>query len=108
MGPSTCEQSLTDIRADIVPHLGHLPLQPLSPADLNRLSERLETQAERPGRCATAGLTCPDHDCSPELEDGLALEAPKGAHGLIHKALSNQSGAAGCPQRRRSDGSADN
>lgn len=72
-----------------MPHLGHLPLQQLSPADLNRLYDRLETQGKRRGRCATAGLTCPDHDCSPELHDGLAPKTLTNVHGLIHKALSD-------------------
>ena len=89
VGLSTWEQYQTYIRAYVVPHLGLLPLQQLSHADLNRLYDRLETQGKRRGRCATAGLTCPDHNCSPELHDGLAPKTLTNVHGLIHKALSD-------------------
>lgn len=56
VGLSTWEQYRTYVRAYVVPYLGEILLQPLAPADLDRLYDRLEAQGKRRGRCATAGI----------------------------------------------------
>jgi integrase len=89
VGLSTWEQYRTYVRAYVVPHLGHVSLQKLTPADLDRLFDRLEAQGKRRGRCATAGVTCRDHDCSPSLHDGIAPKTLTNLHGLLHKALAD-------------------
>ena len=87
VGLSTWEQYRTYVRAYVVPYLGEIPLQQLAPADLDRLYDRLEAQGKRRGRCATAGITCREHDCSPSLHDGIAPKTLTNLHGLLHKAL---------------------
>ena len=59
----------------------------LTPADLDRLYDRLAAPGKRRGRCATAGITCRDHDRSPDLHDGIAPKTLTNVHGLLHKAL---------------------
>lgn len=87
VGLSTWEQYRTYVRAYVVPYLGHVALQQLSPTDLDRLYDRLEAHGKRRGRCAIAGVTCSDHDCSPDLHDGVAPKTLTNLHGLLHKAL---------------------
>jgi integrase len=87
VGLSTWEQYRTYVRAYVVPYLGEIALQQLAPADLDRLYDRLEAQGKRRGRCATAGVTCREHDCSPALHDGIAPKTLANLHGLVHKAL---------------------
>jgi integrase len=89
VGLSTWEQYRTYVRAYVVPHLGHDSLQKLTPADLDRLYDRLEAQGKRRGRCPTAGVTCRDHDCSPSLHEGIAPKTLTNLHGLLHKALAD-------------------
>lgn len=87
VGLSAREQYRTYVRAYVVPYLGETALQQLAPADLDRLYDRLEAQGKRCGQCATAGVTCRDHDCSPALHDGIAPKTLTNLHGLLHKAL---------------------
>ena len=61
-----------DLRSKVIPYIGNIPLQALTRADLNTLYDRLETSGKRAGKCATAGVTCREHDCAPGRHKGLA------------------------------------
>jgi integrase len=50
-------------------------------------TRELETQGKRAGRCATAGVTCREHGCSPDRHGGLAPKTIRNVHGMLHRAL---------------------
>jgi integrase len=85
--PTTMADYRQSARVYIGPRIGGLPLQSLTPEHLDRLYRELETQGKRAGRCATAGVTCREHGCSPERHRGLSPKTVRNVHGMLHRAL---------------------
>jgi integrase len=67
----------------IVPRLGSRRVQEVSAEDCAWLYTEVAERGKRNGKCRTAGVSCAEHDCSPEKHHGLA---PKSL-GHVHAAL---------------------
>lgn len=67
----------------IVPRLGARRVQEVSAEDCAWLYTELAERGKRNGKCRTAGVTCAEHDCTPDAHTGLA---PKSL-GHVHAAL---------------------
>ncbi len=85
--PTTMADYRQSARVYVGPRIGGVPLQSLTPEHLDRLYRELETQGKRAGRCATAGVTCREHGCSPDRHDGLSPKTVRNVHGMLHRAL---------------------
>lgn len=71
----------------VAPRLGGVRLQALTPEHLDTLYRQLEKHGKAAGKCRTAGVTCKDHDCSPERHKGLAPKSVRHVHTMLRKAL---------------------
>lgn len=67
----------------IVPRLGARRVQEITAEDCAWLYTEIAERGKRNGKCRTAGVTCTEHDCSPDKHDGLM---PKSL-GHVHAAL---------------------
>ena len=85
--PTTMADYRQSARIYIGPRIGGVPLQALTPEHLDRLYRELETRGKRAGRCATAGVTCREHGCSPDRHGGLSPKSVRNVHGMLHRAL---------------------
>jgi integrase len=85
--PTTMADYRQSARVYIIPRIGGVPLQALTPEHLDRLYRELERHGKRAGRCPTAGITCRDHGCAPKHHGGLAPKSVRNVHGMLHRAL---------------------
>jgi hypothetical protein len=85
--PTTMADYRQSARFYIGPRIGGVPLQSLTPEHLDRLYRELETRGKRAGWCATAGVTCREHGCSPDRHAGLSPKSVRNVHGMLHRAL---------------------
>lgn len=104
--PTTMADYRQSARVYIGPRIGGVPLQSLTPEHLDRLYRELETQGKRAGRCATAGVTCRAHGCSPDRHGGLSPKSVRNVHGMLHRALQEAAERGHVPRNVASDGEA--
>ena len=71
----------------IIPRIGGVRLDQLTPEHLDRLYRGLETNGKRRGPCRTDGRTCQTEGCRPDLHDGLKPKSVRNVHGCLHVAL---------------------
>lgn len=71
----------------VIPRIGGVKLQALTPEHLDGLYRELERQGKRAGPCRVAGPTCREHGCSASKHGGLAPKSVRHVHTMIRKAL---------------------
>ena len=70
--PSTFDGYSRTVKAHVIPHIGGIPLQKLSPEDLDALYAKLEESGRRDGK-----------------KGGLSKKSVRHVHAIIHKALAD-------------------
>lgn len=75
------------IECYIVPRVGGVRLEQLTPEHLDKLYRGLEANGKRRGACRTDGRTCKVDGCFPDLHDGLKAKSVRNVHGCLHVAL---------------------
>ncbi|MDP8932131.1 MAG: site-specific integrase [Actinomycetota bacterium] len=85
--PTTRADYRQSIECYIVPRIGGVRLEQLTPEHLDRLYRGLEANGKRRGACRTDGRTCEDDGCSSDLHDGLKAKSVRNVHGCLHVAL---------------------
>ena len=88
--PTSRDNLRTCVEVHIVPRLGGRRLQDVSAEDVAWLYGELAEHGKASGRCRTAGVTCAEHDCSPDGHAGLASKSL----GHVHAALQGVLAAA--------------
>lgn len=71
----------------VIPRIGGVKLQALTPEHLDKLYRELERHGKRAGKCSTAGVTCREHGCKPERHAGLAPKSVRHVHTCLHRVL---------------------
>jgi integrase len=71
----------------IVPRLGQRRVQDVSAEDVAWLWVELSERGKAHGPCRTAGVTCPDHGCSPDEHTGLGPKSIGHVHGALRSIL---------------------
>lgn len=71
----------------VIPRLGGVRLSDLNAEQVDGLYRELEAHGKRARLCRTAGVTCTEHDCTPDLHDGLAPKSVRHVHTMLRKAL---------------------
>ncbi len=88
--PNTEAQYRQAVEVHILPRrIARVPLQRVTPEDLDALYRQLERHGRRAGNCRTAGVTCADHGCAPERHSGLAPKSVRHVHTVIRKSLAD-------------------
>lgn len=77
----------TNLEVHVAPRLGGLRVSEVTAQHVERLYLDLAQHGKRAGRCRTAGVTCAEHDCSPEEHDGLAPKSLRHVHGALRAVL---------------------
>lgn len=85
--PTTRADYRQSIECYIVPRVGGVRLEQLTPEHLDTLYRGLETNGKRCDACRTDGRNCQIDGCSPELHDGLKAKSVRNVHGCLHVAL---------------------